>query len=163
MDKKLFEKPRTVFQQNINDIMKENPSKELVKDLIRLNMFKNAEKDEKLLVLAELYNLLGVEKFMDVMELLGGKTIKFPNKRDFKETIQIALCYYYRQYKNYSWDKIKELIQDDDMSSVKLGVRVQQLQRFIETNMEKIARKEILEYFESMKKESMEGDNGRTE
>lgn len=161
MEKNLFEKPRTVFQQNVNDLMKENPSKELIKDLIRLNMFKNAEKDEKLLVLAELYNLLGVEKFMDVMELLGGKTIKFPSKSSFKETIQIALCYYYRQYKNYSWDQIKELIQDDDLSSVKLGVRVQQLQRFIETNMEKIARKEILEYVESMKKE--EGDDGRTE
>lgn len=161
MEKNLFEKPRTVFQQNVNNLMKENPSKELVKDLIRLNMFKNAEKDEKLLVLAELYNLLGVEKFMDVMELLGGKTIKFPSKNSFKETIQIALCYYYRQYKNYSWDQIKELIHDDDLSSVRLGVRVQQLQRFIETNMEKIARKEILEYVASMKEE--ESDNGRTE
>lgn len=159
----LFEKPRTVFQQGVNDLLKENPSKELIKDLIRLNMFKNAEKDEKALVLVELYNLLGVEKFMDVMELLGGKTIKFPNKSDFKETIQIALCYYYRQFNNYSWDQIKTLIQDDDLSSVKLGVRVQQLQKFIDTYGEKIVRKEVQEYFDAMKRENVGGnENGRT-
>lgn len=156
MGNNLFEKPRTVFQQNVNNLIKENPSKELVKDLIRLNIFKNAEKDEKALALVELYNLLGVEKFMDVMELLGGKTVKFPNKSDFKETIQIALCYYYRQFNGYSWDQIKELIQDDDLSSVKLGVRVQQLQRFINEYSDKIVRKEVKEYFDTMKKEEVE-------
>lgn len=131
MAKKLFSEPMTLFQQNVNNIMKEDTSKDLIEDLIRLNMFKNAEKDEKQLVLVELYNLLGPEKFMEVMDLLGGKTIKFPHKSDFKETIQIALCYYYRQFKDYSWEQIKDLIKDDDLSSVKLGVRVQQLQRFI--------------------------------
>lgn len=131
MSKQFFEKPMTLFQQSINDIMKDNTAKELVKDLIRLQMFKNAEKDEKLLVLVELYNLLGMEKFMDVMDILGGKTLKFPNKTDFKETIQIALCYYYRQFRDYSWDDIKTLIQDEELSSVKLGIKVQQLQKFI--------------------------------
>ena len=86
MGNKLFEKPLTMFQSTINEIMKESASKELIEDLIRLNMFKNAEKDEKQLVLVELYNLLGAEKFMDVMDLLEGKTIKFPHKSDFKET-----------------------------------------------------------------------------
>lgn len=146
----LFNNPTTIFQQNVNNIMKENPCKELIEDLIRLNMFKNAEKDEKALVLVELYNLLGVDKFMDVIELLSGKTVKFPS--DFKETIQIALCYYYRQFKGYSWSQIKELIQDDDLSSIKLGVKVQQLQKFIDTYGEKIVRKEIQEYINSMEK-----------
>lgn len=122
----------TIFQKNINDIMKDNVSTDLIEDLIRLNMFKNAEKDEKQLVLVELYNLLGIEKFMEVMDLLAGNTIKFPNKADFKETIQIALCYYYRQFKDYSWDQIKNLINDDEISSAKIGAKVQQLQRFID-------------------------------
>lgn len=145
MGKKLFNEPMTLFQQNVNEIMKESASKELIEDLIRLNMFKNAEKDEKQLVLVELYNLLGAEKFMDVMDLLEGKTIKFPHKTDFKETIQIALCYYYRQFKDYSWEEIKELIKDDDLSSVKLGVRVQQLQRFINKFGELRYRRELNE------------------
>ena len=135
----------TLFQQTINDIMKESASKELIEDLIRLNMFKNAEKDEKQLVLVELYNLLGAEKFMDVLDLLEGKPIKFHHNADFKETIQIALCYYYRQFKDYSWEEIKDLIKDDDLSSVKLGVRVQQLQRFINKFGELRYRRELNE------------------
>ena len=109
MSKDIFKKPLTVFQQNVNDIMNSDKSKDLVEDLIHLQMFKNAEKDEKQLVLVELYNLLGTEKFMEVMDLLAGKTIKFPQKDDFKETIQIALCYYYKQVKNYDWEEIKNL------------------------------------------------------
>ena len=144
MSNTLFNKPRTVFQSTVNELMSENNCTELIKDLIHLNMLKNGEKDEKQLVFVELYNLLGLEKFMETMELLGGKTIKFPNKADFKETIQIALCYYYRQFKDYSWDQIKGLIQDDDLSSVKLGVLVQQLQRFIDYYLENKAKKEIL-------------------
>lgn len=144
MSNTLFKKPKTVFQSTVNELMSENNCTELIKDLIHLNMLKNGEKDEKQLVFVELYNLLGLEKFMETMELLGGKTIKFPNKSDFKETIQIALCYYYRQFKDYSWDQIKGLIQDDDLSSVKLGVRVQQLQRFIDYYLENKAKKEIL-------------------
>ena len=131
MSKDIFKKPLTVFQQNVNDIMNSDKSKDLVEDLIHLQMFKNAEKDEKQLVLVELYNLLGTEKFMEVMDLLAGKTIKFPQKDDFKETIQIALCYYYKQVKNYDWEEIKNLINDEDLQSVKYGIRVQQLQCFI--------------------------------
>lgn len=129
---KLFDKPMTIFQKNVNDIMKDNVSTDLIEDLIRLNMFKNAEKDERQLVLVELYNLLGIEKFMEVMDLLAGTSIKFPNKSDFKETIQIALCYYYRQFKDYSWDQIKNLINDEEISTAKIGSKVQQLQRFID-------------------------------
>ena len=55
MGKKLFNEPMTLFQQTVNDIMKESASKELIEDLIRLNMFKNAEKDEKQLVLQVLW------------------------------------------------------------------------------------------------------------
>ena len=32
-DKNLFEKPMTIFQQNVNDIIKDNPVNDLVKDL----------------------------------------------------------------------------------------------------------------------------------
>ena len=60
-DKNLFEKPMTIFQQNVNDIIKDNPVNDLVKDLIKLNMLKNSEKDDKQLVLVELYNLLGTD------------------------------------------------------------------------------------------------------
>lgn len=140
---KLFNTTQSVFQQKINDIMKEDDILDLIDCLIKLQMFKNSEKDEKKLILVELYKLLGTSKFMDMMDICSGKTIKFPSKEDFKETIQIALCYYYKQFKDYSWDDIKALINDEDLSSVKLGIKIQQLQRFIDHYGELRTRKII--------------------
>ena len=65
------------------------------------------------------------------MDILAGKTLKFPEKDSFKETIQIALCWYYRQYRNYSWDEIKVLLNDEDLQTVKLGIKLNNLQKFI--------------------------------
>lgn len=127
----LFNKPRTIFQQDINDIMKEREETALIEDLIGLQMLKDSEKDEKLLTLRELFDYLGVEKFMGVMNILAGKNIKFPQKESFKETIQIALCWYYKKIRNYDWETIKQLLKDEDLSSVKFGIKIQNLQKFM--------------------------------
>lgn len=135
MDKnneEVFERPTTLFQQKINDIMRNNPTKDMMMALIELQLYKNAGKDEDKLVYVELYNLLGMDKFMEVMDILSGKTIKFPAKDDFKETVEIALSYYYRHFMHYSWDTIKEKLGDQDIPSVKYGIKVQQLERFME-------------------------------
>lgn len=129
---KIFTTEYTVFQKKINKIMSEKPCKDLIESLIELQLYKNAEKDEKKLVFVELYDLLGTEKFYEVLNLLAGKTIKFPEKNDFKETIQIALSYFYKEYYNYEWDKIKDLIGDEEMSTVKFGIKIQQLSRFMD-------------------------------
>lgn len=128
----VFEKPKSLFQQKINEIMTETEATDIILDVFELQMYKNAEKDDKKLVFVELYNLLGMEKFVEVMELLGGKTVKFPNRDDFKETIEIALAYYYRNFRDYDWAKIKELIGDKDMSTVKFGAKMQQMSKFME-------------------------------
>ena len=82
----MFKNPRTTFQQDLNDIMKERDETALIEDLIGLQMLKDSERDERLLVLRELFDYLGIEKFMGVMNILAGKTIKFPQKDSFKET-----------------------------------------------------------------------------
>lgn len=127
----IYEKPRTIFQQELNEIMKEKPETDIITDLIGLQMLKDAEKDGKLLILRELFDYLGIEKFMGIMNILAGKTVKFPVKDSFKETIQIALCWYYKKIKNYDWDTIKILLKDDELSSVKFGIKLQNLQKFI--------------------------------
>src|SRR5574344_124037 len=126
MEKKsseVFEQPKSLFQQKINDIMTDDPTKDLILDIFELQLYKNADKDDKKLVLVELYNLLGFEKFVEVIELLS--------RDEFKESIEVALSYYYRTFRGYDWPKIKELIGDTEMSSVKFGSRMQQLTKFI--------------------------------
>lgn len=141
----VFEKPKSLFQQKINEIMTETEASKTILDIFELQMYKNAEKDDKKLVFVELYNLLGMEKFVEVMELLGGKTVKFPSRDDFKETIEIALAYYYRTFRNYDWANIKELIGDKDMSTVKFGAKMQQMKKFIDYLSAKVRSKKSKE------------------
>lgn len=133
---KAFKRPYTVFQEKVNSILTDQPSTDVIKDLIELQMFKNAEKDEKLLVLVELYNLLGLEKFYEVLDLLAGKNLKFPAKEDFKETIQIALSYYYKNFEGLNWTQIKERLGDEELQTVKLGIKCTQLKKMLDYNVE---------------------------
>lgn len=129
---KVFTKPKTIYQQRINEIIVDEPTTAVIKDLIHLQLFKNAEKNEDMLRLVELYNLLGVEKFADVLNLFAGCTVKFPQKDDFRETVNIALCYYYKTFRQKTWNDMKEILEDDTLQTVKYGIKVQQLQRFME-------------------------------
>jgi hypothetical protein len=138
---KLFTDPQNLFQERINTAIKTDPTKDLIRDIIELIMLKNCQYDERMLPLVELYNLLGPQKFMEVAELCSGKTIKFPLKDQLRETIQTAVCYYYRTYKNMAWDDIKVKLEDQDLSSKKVGHSITQLQRFINEMAERIGNR----------------------
>jgi hypothetical protein len=127
----MFSKPNSIFQQRLQETIKTDSSKEIVEDLIRLHLFKNAEKNESLLSLVEVYDLLGVERFIDLISLLSGKTLSFPKKEDFKDTLTLAICYYYRNIEGKTWNDIKELLGDDELPTIKYGIRMQQLQSFL--------------------------------
>ena len=86
----MFTNAKSVFQQKLKDTLKTDSSKEVIEDLIRLHLFKGAEKNEQLLSLVEVYDLLGLEKFMDLMNLLDGRTITFSKERGFKRHCPIS-------------------------------------------------------------------------
>jgi hypothetical protein len=128
---KIFEKERSCFQAQINTIASEETTKAVIEDLIRLQLAKDAEKNERMLPLSEMYTLLGPSMFSELIELLDGRTVAFPKADSFKETVQIAVCFYYKYLKNKKWDEIKELINDDEVSSIKLGIKTTHLHQFI--------------------------------
>jgi hypothetical protein len=128
----MFKTAKSVFQQRLQDTLKSDSSKEVIEDLIRLHLFKNAEKDESLLTLVEIYDLLGLSKFMDLLNLLDGKTITFPDREDMKDTVQLAICYYYRNIEGKSWSEIKDVLGDPELPTIKYGIRMQQLQSFLD-------------------------------
>ena len=131
-DNKLFNEEKSLFRKKINDILKENPVKEVIEDLIKLHLLRTASKNESQLILVEMYNLLGCELFTELVELVNGRTVQFPEVENFKETIQIALCYYFKYLKHKKWDEIKELLQDEDVSSIKYGINCNKLNMFIQ-------------------------------
>ena len=122
---------KTFFQKKLNNVLKKSPVEEVIKDLIKLHYLRIASKDESKYVLVEIYELLGSEKFAELIEIINGRTIKFPDRESFKESVQIALCYYFKYIKHKKWDEIKEILQDDDVSSVKYGINCNKLSQFI--------------------------------
>jgi hypothetical protein len=142
MDNKAFNKPKTLFQQQLNEIMTDDPCKNLITDLIHVQMHKNAEKDEKMLVLVELFNMVGLEEFTKIIDLIDGRQIKFPTRDEFRETVETAICYYYRNFQGYDWSKIEDLLADPDMKSVKMGIKVSQLQNFMKERVENLKSEE---------------------
>lgn len=128
----MFKTAKSVFQQRLRDTLKSDSSKDVIEDLLRLHLFKNAEKNEDLLTLIEVYDLLGLEKFMDLMNLLDGRTVTFPDREDMKDTVQLAICYYYRNIEGKSWADIKEILGDPELPTIKYGIRMQQLQSFLD-------------------------------
>jgi hypothetical protein len=132
MDKEdFFENEKSLFRKKINTILQENPVKEIIEDLIRLHLLRIASKDENQLILVEIYNLLGAEQFAELVELINGRKISFPEPETFKETIEIALSYYFKYIQNRSWDEIKILLQNSEVSSIKYGINTNKLHNFI--------------------------------
>ena len=128
----MYETAKSVFQQKIKETIKTDASKDVVKDIIRLHLFKNAEKNESLLALVEVYDLLGLDKFTELIALLEDKTITFPKKEDFRDTVQLAVCYYYRIIEGKDWEEIRVILGDDELPTIKYGIRIQQFQSFLQ-------------------------------
>lgn len=127
----LYDTPKNILQQKIKENLNKQTS-HVVSDLIKLSLLKMAEKDEEMLIFAELFKLLGVEQFTETIALIDGQTITFPSKEEFKETITTVLCYYYRNVENKEWDEIKVLLGDPDLNNIKYGIRAASLGKFID-------------------------------
>lgn len=134
--------PKTIFQQKLKENLKSSINKNIVYDLIKLHLFKNSEKDANQLVLVELYNLLGVEKFINFITMFSGVSLNLPKKEDLKDTIIISLCYYYKEIEGKNWDEIKSLLNIPDLSSIKYGIKLGQLNDFIKTQLTILGKKD---------------------
>jgi len=130
-DTLIVQEEKSLFQKKINKILKENPVEEVIKDLIKLHYLRLASKNEDQYVLVEIYNLLGSELFAELIEVVNGRNVSFPDRESFKETVQIALCYYFKYIKHKKWDEIKEILQDDEVSSIKYGINCNKMNQFI--------------------------------
>lgn len=134
-ENRVIKQPKTLFQQQLNEIMADDPSKQLISDLIHMQMHKNAEKDERMLILIELFNMIGLDNFINIIDLIDGRPVKFPTREDFKDTIEIAICYYYKNFQNYDWSKIDGLL-EERIKTKKMSSNIRQLERFMKERVE---------------------------
>lgn len=132
----LYETPKNLLELKINEALGTD-EESVVSDLIKLSLLKKASKNQEFLVYTELYNLLGVEKFTEMISLLDGRTVTFPTKEDFKDSVITVLCYYYRNVKGMDWDQIKEMLGMPDINTIKQGIRASQYESYIKELIDK--------------------------
>ena len=90
----LYEQPKNILEMKLNEALSRG-EESIITDLIKISLMKKGEKNSDLLVYTEIFNLLGLEKFTELISLLDGKTVTFPTKDEFKDSINTVLAYYY--------------------------------------------------------------------
>lgn len=133
----MYNNPKSVLQQRLKETLSMEAST-VVSDLIKLSLLKVAEKDENLVIYSEMFNLLGVEKFTELISLIDGATLSFPSKEEFKDIITTVLCYYYKVVEGKDWDEIKSLLGDPDLNTIKYGIRSTSYGSFLDTMVRRI-------------------------
>lgn len=113
--------------------MKENPSSDILRELIEIMLFKDEKKDHKIHFLFELYSIIGLDNFVKVIERLGGTEIALPTAKEFKETVQTAMAYYYKHFSGYQWsEEDREKFEQVGNAKYKVKSRVDKLDKVIE-------------------------------
>lgn len=126
----LYEQPKNILEMRLNETLKKE-EESMITDLVKISLLRTAAKNEDLLIFTEIYNLLGLEKFSELISLIDGKEIKFPARDDFKESIITVLCYYYRNVEKKDWDEIKSLLGIPELNTIRYGIKASQLEAFI--------------------------------
>lgn len=126
----LYKDPKNILELKINEALGPD-EEEIISDLIKLSLMKKASKNQDFMIYTELYNLLGLEGFTNMVSLVDGRTINLPTKEDFKDSVITVLCYYYRNVKKLEWDDIKVLLGITDINTIKQGIHSSQFESFI--------------------------------
>ena len=132
----LYSNPKNILQAKLNEVLGIQ-EETIITELLKLSLLEKASKDKDLLLMTEVYNLLGLDKFTDLIALLDGKDLRLPNKEDFKEANLIILCYYYHVLEKKSWDEIKTILGLPDLNTVRLGIKISQYEKFLKTYIDR--------------------------
>lgn len=128
----LYSDPNNLLEARINEALK-GEEESIVSDLIKLSLLRGAEKDSSQLVFTEIYKLLGLEKFTELIALVNGRTIKFPTEEKFKNAVLASLAYYYRECEGKDWEEIKSLLDEKDLNTIKYGIQNNRMKDFLKT------------------------------
>ena len=132
----IYETPSNILEQRINEALGKG-EESIVSDLIKLSLMKKASKDSDCLIYTEVYNLLGLEKFSELVSLIDGRTLPLPTKEELRDTVITVLCYYYRNVKKMEWVDIKEKLGIQDINAVRQGIRSSQFESYLKELVEK--------------------------
>jgi hypothetical protein len=81
---------------------------------------------EDLYILAKLLKANDIKKIIDFYD---GDTLKIPRKEDYRISMLVALCFFLKEIKGYSWSDIKDFIDLSDnntdiLSTISIGRKI---------------------------------------
>lgn len=156
------------MSNNIMDTLKkyletEDETSESVFNQLSLYIYSLDSNQHDLYLLSQILSPIEIGK---LISYFSGDTIKVPTKREYRYNLLIAICYYLKVLKRWSWADIKESlnlpeINEGVINSISLGHKINQLQGKINEDISKILSQSSLEDFDNFleKFKSMEGAN----
>ena len=133
----IYETPKSVLEQRLNEALGTDQEKTIITDLMHLSLLKKAQLNTDDLVYDEMFKLLGLETFSDLISLLDGRTVTFPTRDEFRDTLMTVLCYYYRNVEGKDWAEIRDILGVQDLNAIKEGIRASQFEAFIKKMINK--------------------------
>jgi len=136
----IYPSPKNLFQQKIHSIFQKEPKEttSLIVDILKMFYLTKLNKPQQVKnwkPLNDVLNQLGTRLFIEILDIFEGKTIRFPTRKEIKDTIISAICYYYKEIENKSWEEVKELMYIQENSTIQYGIKVRQLKTFIEQSL----------------------------
>lgn len=87
----------------------------------------------------KLYKIIGnMDKFSEILKEFSNQDMRFPDINDFKDALILALVYYYKKVKLYSWEEIQSLIKYEKDIPIRYGKRIASIDRTIKKQLDDI-------------------------
>lgn len=122
----------TIWQEKIQRIFNTKPKgeEELFLDIVSMMIYSNNSDDT-----STLYREVGLESFVKLLGLVGGRTIELPTQEELKHGIISALCFYYKNLQHKSWEEIHNLLPFNDVNAVSYGIAISKLENEIKNKI----------------------------
>jgi len=110
----------------------------LLWNIITLFLY-STTKDE---LLIDIYNFFeDKDQFVKFISLVDGRSLKLPTKKAIEEALLTAVFYYEKKIHGKTWKEIQESL-DFEVSPIKYGIKVQNLNNWVVQKLQEILRKE---------------------
>lgn len=129
---KFFEGSMSIENDQIDQLFskKKDSEMDVILKILSIIIYQTSHSTD----VVEIYNLLGTEKFSQLVMLLDGRKINLPSLLEFRESLILALIYYYKEMKNYSWEDVKNKI-PFDISNISYGIKIKQLNNYLQQKL----------------------------
>ena len=131
-----------LWERKLKDTFKKQTKTEEERflDVVSMVIYNNVHNTD----IAKLYSAVDLETFLLIVNLFEGRTLEFPTKKELRDSIELALFYYYKEclgIRDYEVLRKLDLLQGKDFSSISIGKRLARLNKEVLekiTNMEEV-------------------------